>query len=137
MPSIEESIETALFTRANGLAALTGLAISWPNVSFTAPLSGRYLRVSHLPNQTQRLFINSAAHRRPGILQISVVVPLNVGASAATRMAGQVAEHFPMDLRMTPGGVSVRVTKAPDIAPALKEDAAWIVPVSVSYEALT
>lgn len=105
-------------------------------MSFTAPLSGRYLRVSHLPNQTQRLFINSATNRRPGILQISVVVPLNVGASAATRVAGQVAEHFSMDLRMTSGGVSVRITKAPDIAPALKEDAAWIVPVSVSFETL-
>lgn len=136
MPSIPEDIETALFTRAAGLAALTGLPVAWPNVSFSAPPSGRYLRVSLLPNVTQRLFINSAAHRRPGILQISVVVPLNVGASAATRIAGQVAAHFPMDLRMTSGGVSVRVTKCADIAPAIKEDAAWIVPVSVSFQAL-
>ena len=135
MASIEESIEAAVFTRAAGLLTLAALPVSWPNVAFSPPSNGRYLRVSLLPNVTQRLFINSATHRRPGILQISVVVPLNVGASAATRIAGQVAEHFPMDLRVTSGGVSVRVTKAPDIAPAIKEDAAWIVPVSVSFQA--
>lgn len=140
MPSIEQSIETAVLSRTGGLAALTGLPIAWPNLGFTPPTDAQgralpYLRVSHLPNVNQRLFINSDTHRRPGILQISVYAPLDSGASAATRIAGQVAGHFPMDHRVTVDGVTVRVTKAPDIAPALKDEPYWAVPVSVSYEA--
>ncbi|GHC79383.1 phage tail terminator-like protein [Limoniibacter endophyticus] len=143
MPSIAEDIDTALFARAAGLAQVTGLTIAWPNVAFPGkdatgkefPKPPSYLRINHLPNVSQRLFINNPTHRRPGILQITIATPLNGGASAATRLAGKVAEHFPMDFRMTAGGRIVRVTKEPDIATAIRDDPSWLVPVSVSYEA--
>lgn len=137
MPSIEESIETAVLSRAGGLAALTGLTIAWPNLSFTAPkdAQGRalpYLRVSHMPNVNERR--SRVTHRRPGLLQVDVVVPLDGGASIATRIAGQVVSHFPIDLAMPGDGLWLKVYKAPDVAPAMKDEPNWRVPVTVSYE---
>jgi hypothetical protein len=142
MPSIPESIETALFTRALGLAAITGLPIAAPNVDFPGknaagqvlPKPARYLRVDHLPNRSQRPFINDAEHLRPGILQIMVVIESGMGKPLATRYAGQVAAHFPMDLKLVSDGVTVRISKEPDIAGPLKDDTSFMLPVSVSYE---
>jgi hypothetical protein len=134
MPSIPEATETALFTCAAGLAAITGLPIAWPNVNFTAPASGRYLRVDHLPNTTRRPFINDAEHIRPGILQVMVVVKKAEGKTIATRYAGQVVDHFPTDSKMVLDGITVRITKEPDIAPPLPNDTSFMIPVSVSYE---
>lgn len=146
--AIQEAIEAALFQRAASLQALTGLPISWPNMPFSPPqvdgvdangkaikVAGPYLRVEHIPNRSDRLFINSAVHQRQGLLQITIVTPQNRQAVIATRIADQVSAHFPMDLKLPAGSFMLRITKAPDIAPAMKDDPSWVVPVTVSYEA--
>lgn len=135
MPTIQGSIEAALFARVASLALSPAIPVAWPNVSFTPPTAG-YLRVTHVPNIARRLFLGSTdPHQRLGLLQVDAFTPLNKGASAATEIAGMVAEHFPADLKMTSGTVTVRVTKAPDVAQAIADDAFWFVPVTVSYEA--
>ncbi len=132
--TIEVSIETALFTRMAALVLSPAMPVAWPNVDFSPVLSG-YLMVTHLANGARRAFIGSAGHhQRLGILQVSVFAPLNKGASPATEIAGKVAEHFPCDLKLPSGDVSVRITKAPDIMQAMRNDSFWHVPVRVSYE---
>src|SRR5690349_358560 len=135
MPTIQSSIEMALFTRMASLTLSPALPIAWPNVSFSPPTTG-YLRVTHVPNIARRIFLNgSDPHQRLGLLQLDVFQPLNKGASAATELAGKVAEWFPADLKMATGAVTVRVTKASDIAQAIADDAFWFVPVTCQYEA--
>ena len=136
MPTIETSIWMALKARVSTLVLSPVLPVSWPNESFTPPAAG-YLRVTHVPNIANRLFIGSAAaNQRLGLLQVSVFAKLNQDATIATEIAGLVAAHFPADLKMTSGGVTVRVTKAPDVAQALRDDPHWHVPVTVRYEVL-
>lgn len=135
MPTVEESIEAALFARAASLTFTPALPVSWPNVSFTPP-AGPHLKVQHFPNGSQRLFAKgSNPHILAGILQITAVAPLNSGSVPATQMAGKITEHFPADLPMTSGDVRVRVTQRPSQAPPIKTDATWEVPVSIPYEA--
>ncbi|MFE0015274.1 phage tail terminator-like protein [Mesorhizobium sp. NPDC059054] len=45
-------------------------------------------------------------------------------------MAGKVAAHFPTDLKMTYGGVTVRVTAAPTAAQPMDDDTHVLVPVT-------
>ncbi len=135
MPSTESTIEGALFSRVAALLLSPALPVAWPNVSFAKPAGG-YLRVTHIPNTSRRLFLASnAPHQRLGLVQVDVFVPKNQGASGATEIAGQVAQHFPADLPMRADGLTVRVTKAPDIGPALADDTHWQVPVTIRYEA--
>ena len=131
---IESDIETALFDRVASLALSPVLPIAWPNVDYTPPADGLYMSVQLFPNGVQRYSQTGAdPKQRIGILQITVVTPLNQGPSNATLIASQIAEHFPADLIMRSGAVKVSVTDAPSIAPAIKTDASHDVPLSIPY----
>ncbi len=133
--TVEEKIQRALLDRVRTLATTPSLPIAWPNTAFTPP-AGPYLAVQILPNRNARIVIKgSAPHYRHGILQLTVVGKLNVGPDTATALAGAVAEHFPTDLILTSDGLEVRIESAPDVAPAIRDDVAWSVPVSIRYQA--
>lgn len=136
---LEEKIETALFTQANGMSLSTEPPppIAWPNVDFTPPDGSAYLQVRHFRNENVRLFIGSVEpHLRQGILQITVVTPLYFGPDPAIRIAGEIIEHFPTDYEFFHEGIKVRVQQAPDMLDAMKTDKSWNVPVSIRYECL-
>lgn len=131
--TIEEKIQRALGGRVEKLSLSLPLTVAWPN-NIAAP-APPYLRIDYFPNRNQRIGIKgSGRHRRLGILQITIVSPLNVGPDPSLAIAGRVAEHFPADLELHYDGVSVRIRQAPDVLPASKEAASWDVPVSVEYE---
>lgn len=136
MATVEASIQSALFARVASLVLNPAHPVAWPNVAFTPPAGKRYLRVSHLPNVTDRLYIGSGdPHQHQGILQVMVCAPLNSGEAGARETAGLVANHFPADMRLTSGAVTVRITKRPNIAAALITDTEIQIPVSISYRA--
>lgn len=128
-----QDIELALFRRVKLLKLEPELKVAYPNVAFDPP-PGNYLRVDHLPNNSERPFFRSTDdHRHLGILQISVLSKEGAG-SVATGIADQIAEFFPADLRLTENSVIVRVTKKPDTSPPLKDGSRWSLPVNISYE---
>jgi hypothetical protein len=132
--TIEERIEAALFAHTLTLALDGAPPIAWPNATFNPP-AGAYIRVDHFPNANSRLLVKgSAPHLRQGILQLTVVAPLNVGPTLATGLAGAIAEHFPADLALFEEGTKVRIQAAPDVMDADKTDVSNDVPVSVRYE---
>lgn len=89
-----------------------------------------------LPNRNLRpLLAGADPHFRQGILQLTVVAPLNRGASLPIALAGAVAAHFSADTALYRGSVKVRVQAAPDVAPGFATERSYNVPVSVRYEA--
>lgn len=136
MPSIEASIQAALFARAASLVLSPVHQVAWPNMAFTPPANKKYVRVTHFPNTTDRLYLgNSAPHRHQGILQLTVVAPINSGESAARELAGQVAYHFPAGLQLNSGGVHLKITKRPNTGSVVIDTAEIRVPVSIAYRA--
>jgi len=136
MPAIETSIWLALRGRVESLVLSPVLPVAWPNQSFSAPPTG-YLRVTWIPNINRRLGVGSSdAHRRLSLLQIDVFAAKNQNPAVALEIAGLVAEHFPADLALRSNGRKCRVTKTPDIAQPLPTDTHWMVPVTVSIDAL-
>lgn len=141
MPSAETSIWLALKARVELMALSPAHPIAWPGEAFTPPTSGGlpgpYLVVTHMPNRGQRILIGGAGReRKQGILQIAVMSRLDQPLAVSIEHAGQVAAHFPADIWLHFGGVSVRITKRPDVMRGFRDDAAgrWMTPVSVSYE---
>ena len=131
--TIEEKIDAALGARVASLALSPPLAVAWPNNVFEA--APPYLRVAFFRNRNQRIGIKgSSPHRRLGILQVTVVTPLNAGPGPAVSIAGRIAEHFPADLVLDHDGISVRIEAAPDVLSDTKDEASWNVPVSIRYE---
>lgn len=136
--STEVKIMNALLARMASFVATPALPVAYPNVSFSPPAGGKFLRVQFIPNVTQRVFIGSRdPHRFIGLLQVSVCWPLNVGETAPREVAGAVAAHFPCDLRLTSEDVRVRITKRPDVSDLLVEDSRVQIPVSIEWECWT
>lgn len=145
MPSIEASIQAALFARAASLVLSPVHEIAWPNVAFPGllpngqpkPKPARYLRVTHFPNTTDSDFVsNTSTDEHKGILQITVCAPLNSGETQAREIAGLVVEHFPKGMALYRDDVKVRITKRPDCAAKITTDTEIQIPVSIRYEAL-
>jgi hypothetical protein len=136
MPAIETALWLALRARVEALVLSPALPVAWPNESFTKPTGG-YLRVTRIPNLNRRLFLKgSDPHQRLSLLQIDVFAKKNQNAAVALEIAGQVAAHFPADLKMSAYGVTARVTKAPEVAQPLDDETHLMVPVTVSVEAM-
>ena len=135
MATVESSIQTALFAKVATLVLSPVHPVYWPNIDFTPPANKKYLRVTHFPNTTDRLFLGDTdPQRHQGILQVTVCAPLNSGESAAREIAGLVASHFSTGMRLISGAVTVKITKRANIASALITDTEMQIPVSISYE---
>jgi hypothetical protein len=136
MPTIETSLWLALRARVEALTLSPALPVAWPGEAFNPPLSG-YLRMTWIPNMNRRLFMRgSDPHQRLSLLQVDVFAKKNQPATVAIEIAGQVAAHFPADLRMAAYGVTARVTKAPEVAQPIEGDTHLMVPVTVSIQTI-
>jgi hypothetical protein len=131
----ESEIMELLFGRLSAFVASPVLPIAWPNVSFEPPSDHRYLRAQFVPNLANRVLIDSdGPHQLLGLLQVSVYWSKNEGEKAPRDIASAIAAHFPCDLKLRSGGLSVRITKRPDVADMLVEDASIQIPVMIAWE---
>lgn len=138
MPTIETSIDQALRARVATLAG--GYVIDYGDTDFTPPVaSGKpvpWLEYRNRPNTVDRILITSTgAHDRPGVLQLSLCYPvaLNHTQPVIIEKAGLIAAHFPCDLKLTQGGVTTRIDRAPTIIAPDRQGAYWRVPVIIRW----
>lgn len=132
----EALILSALNARLSALVLSPVLDIAWPNLAFTPPASGSYLRVDDLRNVTDRpRLANDAPQVHRGIYQVTVVAPLNGGEVVALETGGLIASHFWAQPRIPVGASHIRITGRPSVV-SLKDEAnaRWTVPVSVNWE---
>jgi hypothetical protein len=138
--AIESDIMQALFDRVASFTPT--MPIAYPNINFTPTSSGNparltpYLRLQFVPNVANRLLIGSDdPHQHLGLLQVSVYWAKGQGERLPRERAAAVAAHFPCDLKLRSGAVTVRIAKRPDVRDLIIEDAAVQIPVMVSFEA--
>lgn len=138
--TIEEKIAAALFAHLLTISLDGSPPFAWPNVQFPADGSAKpatYIEVKIFPNNNTRVVVKgSGPHLRQGILQLTVRTPLRVGPTAATAMAGEIAEHFPADLDLFDDGMRLRIQQAPDVdqSEVSVDEVSWAVRVAVRYE---
>lgn len=134
--AIETDIMAALFARVATLVLSQALPVAYPNIAYTPSADQRYLRVQFVPNTANRLTIGSdGPHQHIGLLQLSVYGKKGAGEAAVRGDAASVASHFPCDVKLNSGSVTVRITKRPDVRDMIVEDAAVQIPVMVAWEA--
>lgn len=132
----EGKIHDALYARTRALAENLELPLSWRGFDLNLPKSKKWLRGEFFPNTTDRVTIGSDdAHQYLGLLQIAVHWPHGQGEAELRDTAGAVIAWFPADLKLTDGGVTVRITKRPQAAEVMKDDADLFIPVTINFEA--
>ena len=123
-------IQQALELRLHLLAP--NLPTAWANVAFTPPNS-LYQRAFILQATTNNPSFGDTLARESGIFQVSICSPLGIGTADGWARAKLIRDWFPRGLSMQMGGLIVRILNTPSIAPAIKEEIAYVSPVSISY----
>lgn len=110
------------------------LPVAMPEMTFTPPSDGRYLRVDLFSNAP---FWEGLASGRidQGLLQVTVVWPRLKGLIAPARAAAEVMAHFPKGLRLHGSGVTVKINREPWAASPITEPDKSSTPVTVSWTA--
>ena len=80
---------------------------------------------------------NPASHRVQYCCgsKVSLAYPLGAGPSAATTRAELIRSTFYRGASFTSGGVTVTISRTPEIAPGRVEEDRWVVPVRVRFHA--
>lgn len=138
-PNVQTEIWLALEARLKTLATVPAMALVMPEDLLPQPTNGGALApvllVSDMRGRPQRLTIGPEAHLREGVLQISVAWPIAkpINHAALLRLAGDVAAHFPADLRMRSGTTCLSVTEEPDTPAPFAEGPYRYAPVRVPW----
>ena len=132
-------IRAALSGRLDALATVLTLPIAWEGEEFD-PTGAAFLRAQIFRSSTRRPWIQTGGdHIGVGILQVTVNQPMGPEggspAMAADRIADRVAAWFPEDLRLPVAGPFLRIIRMPHVAGGFPDDAFWVVPVSIEFEA--
>lgn len=124
-----------LLTRCETLNVGTPkVPVAMPDVTFTPPADGRYLRVDLFSNAP---FWEGLASGRidQGLLQVTVVWPKGKGLIVQRRAAAQVMAHFPKGLKLFGPATRVTVNREPWAASPIKGDISTETPVTISWTA--
>lgn len=106
---------------------------------FTEPSKEKVLWIEPkvFPNVPGRVSAKGDVANYRGYLQAMCCI--NKGKYAlyyVTKLAGQVAAHFPKALLMTENGVTVKVSRDPGVASVIEDDGKIKVPVAIYYQAI-
>lgn len=110
------------------------MPVAMPDVAFTPPIDGRYLRVDLFSNAP---FWEGLASGRidQGLLQVTVVWPKGKGLIVQARAVGQVMAHFQKGLKLFGPATRVSINREPWDATPIKGDVFTETPITISWTA--
>lgn len=110
------------------------LPVAMPDVAFTPPADGRYLRIDLFSNAP---FWEGLTTGRvdQGLLQVTVVWPKGKGLIKPRQAAAQVMAHFPKGLKLFGPATRVTVNREPWAASPIKGDVSTETPITISWTA--
>lgn len=127
----QAKIRAAFETRLAAWAATKSLPVAYENASFTQPAEA-YVRVFVLPAATTSETMDVLHRGYKGVIQVTVVLPLDAGSQQAQGIAAELDALLPM-----PGfnhdGIRVNMTAPMSMRPAIKEEGRYAFPISGNY----
>lgn len=127
------SIRAALETGLDGMTP--ALATAWENVDFTPTPGTPYQRAYLLPAEPDDIEMSGKKFLERGIFQISLFYSLDEGPAAASTRADLIRGTFYRGASFTSGGVTVDITRTPEIGPAMADDDRYMIPIRVRFSA--
>jgi hypothetical protein len=130
----QDRVRVAIENAVKVWVTAQALPFAWPNVVFTPP-TGIYGRLSILPAPTLNVDLQGTHRGYIGVFQVSLYEEMGKGDGAVTQLADTLAAAFPVNRRITQSGLTLQITSAANIAPAVEGDVRDFVPVSLNYRA--
>lgn len=132
--AVEASIVRGVLGHLAGLTLSPALPVAYPNVSFTPPSSGGYLRINLFKLPASRPNIGANAFtRHEGLIQIDAIYPQGGGEPPIVDTAALIKAHFDIGTVITQDGFNIRVLSPPTVETLQRDDPWAFVPVTISY----
>ena len=94
--------------------------IAWPNVNFTPPESGGYIKFDLLPAETRQITLGDDGYNRlTGIAQFAVYWPEGQGMVLPNEIAGEIIAAFKRGTVITRETQNIRIVAPPYTLPAV------------------
>lgn len=117
---IETKIWMALRER---VASVVTLPIVWPLDTFKLDPTKQQVIVSFVPNVSERPNLaNDSTHYYSGLLQFSLMSPLNWKLEQVMQSAALLVDAFPESARLEYDGVRVHISKRGDISQPYRDE---------------
>jgi len=115
------------------LAAMSpALATAWENSTYTPVAGVPYQRVEFLRAEPETPTMDTF-RREIGIMQVTLMYPLNKGAGDAESRAELIRAQFPKALRLSGSGINVDFASSPHVMSGFRDEDRWAAPVRVRY----
>lgn len=132
-----KTIRSIYEKRLSAWAASKGLRVTCQNVAFTPAEGETYLAAFVLPAGTDSITLGGDHKSYTGVFQVNVVTPAGSGSGAAESLVYELAELFPLYLRLIQGDFGVLVMTPVDPGPGVTGDTTYTVSASFQYRADT
>lgn len=128
--------EAALKAR---IATISGVPKAWPNQDYDPSGVGKvpYLACEIVRASTSDATLDAAAPVVIGRLIVTVVTNKGIGEATANQLSAQVADLFPMGLRINTGNIATTITQPPHIREGMTDGTYWRVPISIPFQIFT
>ena len=139
MATRESNIFHALMARVS--TQPTGLPVVYPGLVYPqngAEKADQYIVVTHSPNRPERVWITAgeASHRHQGVLSLSLMTEVGVGNAEAVELSGELAAHFPADLKLMYDNIILRIVQDAHISTGYRDGDRWRTPIVVEYQSI-
>jgi hypothetical protein len=114
-----------------------GLRVAYQNVQFDPEDGETYLRAFLLPAGTDSNTLAGDHKAYTGVFQVSIVTPSGDGPTRAEALADDIADLFPLYLRLSDGDLEVMVLTPVEPSPGIVEGSNYMVAASFQYRADT
>jgi hypothetical protein len=129
-------IMEALFARCATLAVGSpAMPVTYPEVAFTPPASGKYLQADFFANRPAWEGLGSGKLAQ-GLLQITIIWPRGQGIIQAGQDAQAVIDHFAKGLNLFNGGVKVSINQEPWAASPITDGTDLRLPITIPWVAV-
>lgn len=123
-------VKAALETGLNAMSP--ALSTAWENATFV-PVAGTAYQAVNLLLAPPVNNEYGNGYREEGIMQVTLMYPIQVGASTALARAELIRTTFKRGTTFTKDTVTVTVSNTPEIAPGAVEGDRYALPVKVRF----
>lgn len=126
-----KNIRIALESALNSM--VPSVLTAWENVSFSPPASSVPYQRSYILFSTPDNPEFGSSHIELGIFQINLLYPLQAGPADAADRAELLRATFRRGSSFTNSGVTVNITRTPEVGQGLPDGDRWLVPVKIRF----
>lgn len=128
LAAVRSALETALATISPSIST------AYENVPFKPVVGTPYQAVFLLTAEPDNPEMGGLYTER-GFLQVNLNYPLDTGPADAVARAALIRAKFPRAAAFVSAGITVTITKTPEVAPARIENDRYLVPIRIRFHA--